>query len=94
MNLLDFWPRKPKALPDELAEQMLMQVGAVSEQLAAQHANSEQPADQLREQARQALYPLAAAMAGFDWSVMYRYELERLQALRDEDDVLLLLMAI
>lgn len=94
MNLLDFWPRKPKALPDELAEQMLMQVGAVSEQLAAQHANSEQPADQLREQARQVLYPLAANMAGFDWSVMYRYELKRLQALRDEDDVSTLLMVI
>ena len=89
MNLLDFWPRKPKALPDELAEQMLMQVGAVSEQLAAQHINNPD-----REAARQVLYPLAAAMAGFDWSVMYRYELERLQDLRDEDDVSTLLMVI
>lgn len=89
MNLLDFWPRKPKALPDEIAEQMLMQIGAVSEQLAAQHINNPD-----REQARQALYPLAANMAGFDWSVMYRYELERLQALRDEDDVSTLLMVI
>lgn len=89
MNLLDFWPRKPKALPDELAEQMLMQVGAVSEQLAAQHINNPD-----REEARQVLYPLAANMAGFDWSVMYRYELKRLQALRDEDDVSTLLMVI
>ena len=89
MNLLDFWPRKPKALPDELAEQMLMQIGAVSEQLAAQHINNPD-----REEARQVLYPLAANMAGFDWSVMYRYELKRLQALRDEDDVSTLLMVI
>ena len=89
MNLLDFWPRKPKALPDELAEQMLMQIGAVSEQLAAQHINNPD-----REAARQVLYPLAANMAGFDWSVMYRYELKRLQALRDEDDVSTLLMVI
>ena len=89
MNLFDFWPRKPKALPDEMAEQMLMQIGAVSEQLAAQHINN---AD--REEARQVLYPLAANMAGFDWSVMYRYELKRLQDLRDEDDVSTLLMVI
>ena len=89
MNLLDFWPRKPKALPDEMAEQMLMQIGAVSEQLAAQHINNPD-----REEARQVLYPLAANMAGFDWSVMYRYELKRLQALRDEDDVSTLLMVI
>ena len=90
MNLLDFWPRKPKALPDELAEQMMMQIGAVSEQLAQQHVD--QP--DMREAARQVLYPLAASMPGFDWSVMYRYELDRLRTVRDEDDISTLLMVI
>lgn len=90
MKLLDFWQRKPKALPDDIAEQMLAHVFTVSEQLAEQHAGM----PDMREDARKVLCPLASSMHGFDWSVMYRHELERIKSLRDEDDISTILMVI
>lgn len=110
-----WWKRKPRALPEEVADQKLVKVARVIERIARQQVEKQTPNEQRRIEARQVVAPLVADMPGFDWSAMYRYaldrlieqrlaeqlagqqaaqEIERIRIMSDEDDVLLLLMAI
>lgn len=110
-----WWKRKPKALPEEVANEKLVKVARVIERIARQQVEKQTPNEQRRIEARQVVAPLVADMPGFDWSAMYRYaldrlieqrlaeqlagqqaaqEIERIRIMSDEDDVLLLLMAI
>lgn len=73
-----WWKRKPKAMPEEVAEQKLQRVAGVIERIARDQVASPEPATVQREQARQIMAPLAAEMPGFDWSALYRDMLNRL----------------
>lgn len=104
-----WWQRKPKALPDEVAEQKVKAVARVIERIAIEQVNQPATPFEQKAQARQIVAPLIADMPGFDWSAMYRaaiaaliaqkleaqrIEMERIRLLEaDEDDVLILLMA-
>ena len=73
-----WWKRKPKSMPEEVAEQKLQRVAGVIERIARDQVASPEPATVQREQARQIMAPLAAEMPGFDWSALYRDMLNRL----------------
>ena len=110
-----WWKRKPKALPEEVADEKLVKVARVIERIARQQVEKQTPIEQRRIEARQVVAPLVADMPGFDWSAMYRHalnklmeqrlaeqmagelaaqEIERIRLMSDEDDLLILLMAI
>lgn len=110
-----WWKRKPRALPEEEADEKLVKVARVIERIARQQVEAQTPIEQRRIEARQVVAPLVADMPGFDWSSLYRYaldrlieqrlaeqlagelaaqEIERIRLMSDEDDLLILLMAI
>lgn len=85
-----WWKRKPKALPEEEAEQQVKRVAGVIERIAREQVASPEPATVQREQARQAVAPLVRDMPGFDWSAMYRAAIAALIQQRLEEQARLI----
>lgn len=100
-----WWKRKPKALPEKVAEQQVQRVVRVIKEVAAKQ-QPEQTAKQAQREVAQAVAPLLADMPGFDWTPLYRNIVqknrarEQMQAAidrarfieQDDEDVLLLLI--
>lgn len=85
-----WWKRKPKALPEEEAEQQVRRVAGVIERIAREQVASPEPVSVQREQARQAVAPLVRDMPGFDWSAMYRAAIAALIQQRLEEQARLI----
>lgn len=100
-----WWKRKPKALPEEVAEQKVQRVVRVIKEIAGKRT-TDQTAKQAQREVAQAVAPLLADMPGFDWTPLYRNIVqknrarEQMQAAidrarfieQDDEDVLLLLI--
>lgn len=85
-----WWKRKPKALPEEEAEQQVKRVAGVIERIAREQVANPEPVSVQREQARQAVAPLVRDMPGFDWSAMYRAAIAALIQQRLEEQARLI----
>lgn len=107
-----WWQRKPRAMPEEEAEQKVARIAGTIERIASRQGPASPVA---RKEIVQAIAPQLAEMPGFDWTVVYQAVLlglhvrreqqeqeaaERaaldahlLRIARDENDLLVLLMA-
>lgn len=85
-----WWKRKPKALPEDEAEQQVKRVAGVIERIAREQVANPEPVSVQREQARQAVAPLVRDMPGFDWSAMYRAAIAALIQQRLEEQARLI----
>jgi hypothetical protein len=68
-----WWKRKPKALPEEDADEKVQRVVRVIERVAKKQVQAEQPAKftQQKAEVRQAIAPMVEQMPGFDWMAVY-----------------------
>jgi hypothetical protein len=77
-----WWQRKPKAMPEDEAEQRIEKLVRVVERVARKQIASDRPAPEKvrKTEVREAISPLVDDMPGFDWMAVYRailIELER-----------------
>lgn len=106
-----WWQRKPKAMPEEVAEQHVKRISGTIERIASKQAA---PTKAARKEILEAIQPQLEQMPGFDWLPLYQIillelhirrdqqaeqerqqeaELLALRRMRNEDDLLVLLMA-
>ena len=101
-----WWQRKPKAMPEEVAERHVKRIAGTIERIASKQAA---PTKAARKEIIQAIQPQLEQMPGFDWLPVYqaillglhirRGEESQRQAeqlaweLRQADDLLVLLLA-
>jgi hypothetical protein len=102
-----WWQRRPKAMPEEVAQEKVAEVARVIRRVASEQVDSPQPVKAQKAQVREAIAPLVAQMPGFDWVALWRalvieqaakrqaeQAIERARQFeRDEEDALILLMA-
>lgn len=104
-----WWKRKPRALPEQVAQKKIKRAAQVIEQIARKPITEQQQVQEVR----QAIAPLLVEMPGFAWQPVYQYivaaierqqaenarlqaiaEIDRIRAIEsDEDDVLVLLLS-
>lgn len=68
-----WWQRRPKAMPEEVAEEKVAQVANVIRRVAKAQVGKEAPPKQLKREVREAIEPLVAEMPGFDWVTLWRF---------------------
>ena len=76
-----WWKRKPKALPEEEAQEQVARVVRVIERVAKKQVQAEQPVKftQQKAEVRQAIAPMVEQMPGFDWMAVYTAVLDGLK---------------
>lgn len=104
-----WWKRKPRAMPEPVAERKIKRAAKVIEHIARKQI----PEEQRVQEVRQAIGPMLVEMPGFAWQPVYQYivaalqrqqseaarlqaiaEIDRIRAIEsDEDDVLVLLLS-
>lgn len=103
-----WWKRKPKALPEEQATEQVKRVVKAIERVAKTQIEQPQPFKAQKAEVREAIAPMVEQMPGFDWMAVYtaildglkrqqaeqmaKEQIARIQAMRDEDEDLLVLM--
>lgn len=82
-----WWARKPKALDEEEAEQLVERVVRVVERIARTQVERPKPAPQKvrKAEVRDAIAPLVEQMPGFDWMAVYRAILIELERRKQEE---------
>jgi adhesin HecA-like repeat protein len=68
-----WWQRRPKAMPEEVAEEKVAQVANVIRRVAKAQVGKDAPQKQLKREVREAIEPLVAEMPGFDWVTLWRF---------------------
>jgi len=98
-----WWQRKPKAMPEEVAERKVKRIAGTIERIASKH---KAPTPEAKREILQEIRPQLEQMPGFDWVPVYRAILlglhirqseeaqrQEAKARRREDDALVLLLA-
>lgn len=82
-----WWQRKPKALDEKEAKQLVERVVRVVERIARTQVEQPKPAPQKvrKAEVRDAIAPLVDQMPGFDWMAVYRAILIELERRKQEE---------